>query len=306
MFPSNLSRRAAIMSSLATGTLALALTAAPAQAAPQLVAGAPCPSALTPQSVLQALNLKCVAGTLTALVPAPPSALPTLPLPAVPSAAPSSTAPNPLSSLAAGVTSTVTGLASTAAGVTGPVSDAVNGAVSSLLNGVPSTSPTTPGTPGTTGGLPGTTTGTSTGSNGGTAKPGSPLTGASKAPSTKDGSSLLGPAAAFLPGASLANFADLSSGSGALLPLADNIPSPLIASAEGKLAAVQAPLIAAGQAAASQADSGLFSRFGGKALPGLLVVIGTALVAAVGAGNLRAWQTRFGGVNMRAWKRSAK
>jgi hypothetical protein len=186
--------------------------------------------------------------------------------------------------------------------VTGPVSDAVNGAVSSLLNGVPSTTPTTPG--GTT--LPGTSTGTATGSNGGTAKAGSPLTGASKAPSTKDGSSLLGPAAAFLPGASLANFADLSTGSGSLLPLADNIPSPLIASAEGKLAAVQAPLIAAGQAAASQADSGIFSRFGGKALPGLLVVIGTALVAAVGAGNLRAWQTRFGGVNMRAWKRSAK
>jgi hypothetical protein len=26
----------------------------------------------------------------------------------------------------------------------------------------------------------------------------------------------------------------------------------------------------------------------------------------VGAGNLRAWQARFGAVNLRAWKRSTK
>ena len=41
---------------------------------------------------------------------------------------------------------------------------------------------------------------------------------------------------------------------------------------------------------ASRAADSVFTRFGGKALPGLLVVLGTALVAAVGAGNLRPWQ----------------
>ena len=58
-------------------------------------------------------------------------------------------------------------------------------------------------------------------------------------------------------------------------------------------AAVQAPLIAAGDRASRAADS-VFTRFGGQALPpGLLVVLGTALVAAVGAGNLRTWQGRL-------------
>jgi hypothetical protein len=302
MFPSKLSRRAAIVSGLVSGSFALALTAGPAQAG-QLVAGAPCP-ALTPQTILQALNLKCVAGTLTALVPALPTPAPTT---AAPAAAPTTPAPNPLGGLASGLASTVNGLSSAAAGVTAPVGSAVNSAAGALLGGsLPSTSPTSPGgvtLPGTGTGTGGTTT---TGSNGGTGSAGSPSTTTGKKPSTKDGSSLLGPAAAFLPGTSLANFADLQSGYGELLPLADNIPSPLLASSEGKLAAVQAPLIAAGQRAAAQADSGLFTRFGGKALPGLLVVIATAMVAAVGAGNLRAWQARFGNVNLRAWKRSTK
>jgi hypothetical protein len=106
---------------------------------------------------------------------------------------------------------------------------------------------------------------------------------------------LLGPAAAFLPGVGIASFADLGSGGGgtttSLSPLADNIPSPLLASPEAKLAAVQAPLIAAGERAAN--DNSLLSRFGGKALPGILVVLGTAMVAAVGAGNIRAWQARL-------------
>jgi hypothetical protein len=304
MFPSKLSRRATILSSLVAGTFALALTASPAQAAVTPAAGQACPSSLLfSAQALAALNLKCVGTTLTSLLPIPTTAPTTTAPAAAPTTAPATTAPNPLSGLVSGVTGTVNGLVPGATSVTGPVSDAVNGAVNSLLGGVPSTTPSTPaGTlPGT-----GTTTGTSTGTNGGTAKSGSPLAATTKAPSTKDGSSLLGPAAAFLPGASLANFADLGSNYGDLLPLSDNIPSPLIASADSKLSAVQAPLIAAGQRAATQADSGLFTRFGGKALPGLLVVIGTALVAAVGAGNLRAWQARFGTANLRAWKRSTK
>jgi hypothetical protein len=299
MFPSKLSRRAAIMSGLVSGTFALALTASPAQAA-QFNVGDKCSAnMLGLQALLTPLHLQCVAGQIISTLPIPTPA----PTSSAPAAAPSSQAPNPLASLAAGLTNTVNGLTSPVPALS-PVSKAVSGAVSSLLAGsLPSTDPTAPGGA-TLPGVPGSTT--TTGANGGTAKAGSPLTTASRKPSTKDGSSLLGPAAAFLPGASLASFADLSSSYGDLLPLADNIPSPLIASAEGKLAAVQAPLIAAGQQAANQADNGLFTRFGGKALPGLLVVLATAMVAAVGAGNLRAWQARFGGVNLKAWKRSTK
>jgi hypothetical protein len=295
MFPSKLSRRATIMTGLVSGTFALAMTASPAQAG-QLVAGAEC-IASTPglESVLTPLHLECVAGRLVSTLAAPPTSAPTS---SAPAALPSSPAPNPLAGLASGLTNTASGLNSQGSAITGPPGAAVNNAVTSLFGALAST--TAPG--GAT--LPGSTTGS--GTNGGSAKAGSPLTTSSKAPSTKDGSSLLGPAAAFLPGVSLANFADLSSSYGDLLPLADNIPSPLIASAAGKLSAVQAPLIAAGQEAASQADNGLFTRFGGKALPGLLVVLATAMVAAVGAGNLRAWQARFGGVNLRAWKRSTK
>jgi len=56
--------------------------------------------------------------------------------------------------------------------------------------------------------------------------------------------------------------------------------------------AVQRPLLAAGQDAASGGGFRLAS-VGGVALPGLLVIIGTAIVAAVGAGNLRACQARL-------------
>ena len=293
MFPSKLSRRATIMTGLVSGTFALAMTASPAQAA---VVGDVCPNPLVMSAAyLAGLNLECVAGRLVSTLPAPPTSAPTS---SAPAALPGTPVPNPLAGLASGLTNTVNGLNSQGSAITGPAGAAVTNAATSLFGGLSGTTAPGGATP------PGSTTGT--GDNGGTAKAGSPLTTSSHAPSKKDGSSLLGPAAAFLPGVSLANFADLSSSYGDLLPLADNIPSPLIASAEGKLSAVQAPLIAAGQEAASQADNGLFNRFGGKALPGLLVVLATAMVAAVGAGNLRAWQARFGGVNLRAWKRSTK
>ena len=302
MNPSRLSHRAAVMSALVTGTFVLALTASPAQAIGTPTVGQSCPPLLSAQA-LAALNLTCVAGTLTALVPGLPTPAATSAAPGTPPATP---APNPLASLAAGLQGAVNGLTSP---VTGPAGKAVNGAVNTLLGGsLPATNPTTPGgaTLPTT---PTTASGTGTGTGATSSTTGSPkttMTKTTKTRSTKDGSSLLGPAAAFLPGTSLASFADLSSSYGDLLPIADNIPSPLLATPEGKLSAVQAPLIAAGERAASAADSGLFTRFGGKALPGILVVIATAMVAAVGAGNLRAWQAHFGGAKLRAWKRSTK
>jgi hypothetical protein len=77
-------------------------------------------------------------------------------------------------------------------------------------------------------------------------------------------------------------------------PLSAFTPSPLLANlpATQAIAAVQAPLLAAGDEAAA---GGGFTLAGlsSKALPGLLVVLATALVAAVAAGNLRVWQERF-------------
>jgi hypothetical protein len=110
-------------------------------------------------------------------------------------------------------------------------------------------------------------------------------------PVLTSGIGLLSPAA-FLPGSGTPLFADLGAGGSYLAPLADSIPSPLLASPEQKLAAVQAPLLAAGERAAKQGGLGL-SNFSSKALPGILVVLGTAMVAAVGAGNVRAWQARL-------------
>jgi hypothetical protein len=78
------------------------------------------------------------------------------------------------------------------------------------------------------------------------------------------------------------------------LPLSAYTPSPLLANLPGgqALAAVQAPLLAVGNDAA---DGGGFTlaSLSSKALPGLLVVLATALVAAVAAANLRAFQDRF-------------
>jgi hypothetical protein len=83
-------------------------------------------------------------------------------------------------------------------------------------------------------------------------------------------------------------------------PLSAYMPSPQLASLppNAALAAVQAPLLAAGDDAAG---GGGFTLAGlnSKALPGLLVVLATALVAAVGAANMRAWQER-----MPQWRRA--
>jgi hypothetical protein len=283
MFPSKLALRAGILSGVATGTFVLAMAATPAYAigTPALVVGSACP--LPSLSSLIPNGLECVNGVLVTIS----SQLPPVPTPAPTTAAPKTSpspipAPNPLGGLVSGVTGTVT---KTVTGVTGAVTGTV-GTVTGAVGGDGTTVPGVPGAPSTS--LP--TQGSSGAANGGTTgQAGGTSTASNGNPSTpSDGSSLLGPAAAFLPGAGIANFADL----GSLSPLADSIPSPLLAAPETRLAAVQAPLIAAGDQASKQADS-LFSRFGSKALPGILVILATGLVAAVGAGNLRAWQARL-------------
>lgn len=283
MFPSKLVRRAGILSGVATGTFVFAMAGTPAFAigAPTLGVGSACP--LPSLASLIPTGLECVNGvlvTITSQLPVPAPA----PATSAPASSPSPTpAPGPLGGLVSGVTGTVT---KTVTGVTGTV-----GTVTGAVPGGGTTVPGVPAAPGTSPtSVP--TQGSAGAANGGTsAQPGS-STAAAPTPKPSipsDGSSLLGPAAAFLPGAGIAGFADLSS----LSPLADAIPSPLLAAPEAKLAAVQAPLIAAGERAARQADDSLFSRFGNKALPGILVILATAMVAAVGAGNLRAWQARL-------------
>ncbi len=304
MSPSTFYRRAATISGVAASSFAIAMAATPAQAAGTLLPGGLCtPLTLIPAS----LGLTCENGVLKTIT----SALPT---PAPSSSAPggaTSPAPDPLGGVVNGVTGTVDGVTKNLGGLggLGGTVNSVTGAVGGTLNGLtggaggstsPSTSPGGTGSATTAG-----STGTSTPAQPGVAGSGAAPTASSTTGAGTPASSLLGPAAAFLPGTSLANFADLSSGSYAnLMPLADSIPSPLIASPESRLAAVQAPLIAAGEKAAQNTDS-LLGRFSGKALPGLLVVIGTALVAAVGAGNLRAWQTRMasGGLRLRLPRR---
>ncbi|HEX4430967.1 MAG TPA: hypothetical protein VHZ96_16990 [Frankiaceae bacterium] len=291
MFPSKLVRRAGIVSGVATGAFALAMAATPAYAigTPALGVGSACP--LPSLSSLIPSGLECVNGilvTITSQLPPLPTAAPTT---SAPTSGPSPTpAPNPLGGLVSGVTGTVT---KTVTGVTGTVTGTVGtvGTVTGAVTGGGSTIPGVPGTP-STGPTSVPTQGSSGAANGGTSTQAGATTTAAPTPKPQapsDGSSLLGPAAAFLPGAGIGNFTDL----GSLTPLADSIPSPLLAGPETKLAAVQAPLIAAGERASKQADDSLFSRFGNKALPGILVVLATAMVAAVGAGNLRAWQARL-------------
>lgn len=286
MIPSKLVRRAGILSGVATGTFVIAMAATPAYAigTPTLSVGSACP--IPSLSSLIPTGLECVNGvlvTITSQLPVPTPA-PTTSAPAAGTSP--SPAPNPLGGLTgvvSGVTGTVTKTVTGVTGAVGTVTGTVGGGGTTVpgVPAVPSTGPTSVPTQGSAGAASGGTS----------AQPGSTTSGApSTTPSTpSDGSSLLGPAAAFLPGAGIANFADL----GSISPLADSIPSPLLAAPETRLAAVQAPLIAAGERASKQADSSLFSRFGSKALPGILVILATAMVAAVGAGNLRAWQARL-------------
>jgi hypothetical protein len=107
---------------------------------------------------------------------------------------------------------------------------------------------------------------------------------------------MLSAASAYLPSTGILGFSSLSGTGGAAIPMTasnlSNIPSPLLADQPAsQLAAVQAPLLAAGEDAGK--GSTMLAAFGGYALPGLLVVLATAVVATVGAGNIRVWQARL-------------
>jgi hypothetical protein len=283
MSPSKLVRRAGIVSGIATGTFVIAMAASPAYAigTPALTAGSVCPPASLASLIPD--GLECVNGVLVTITSQLPVPTPAPTTKAGTSPAPSPT-PNPLTGLVGGVTGTVT---NTVTGVTSGVTGLLGGGASTL-----------PSAPGTTGGGSSGSSASGSGGTGGTAGGGSTTTGGgatgsgstSTPSSTSDGSSLLGPAAAFLPGLGISDFTDLGS-----LPLADSVPLPQLAAPDTKLAAVQAPLIAAGEQAAQAADDNSpLARFAGnKALSGLLIIIATALVASVGAGNIRAWQARL-------------
>jgi hypothetical protein len=149
--------------------------------------------------------------------------------------------------------------------------------------------PTSPGSP------------SASGSQSGTTKPGTSLHAAATsldAPSTSKSmltaATVSNLASGDLPTLAAMQSLRLSPGT-AGLPLSAYMPSPQLANlpAATALSAVQAPLLAVGDDAANGGGftlAGLSSR----ALPGLLVVLATALVATVGAGNLRYWQDRFG------------
>ncbi|MDQ1635066.1 MAG: hypothetical protein QOJ32_1875, partial [Frankiaceae bacterium] len=168
----------------------------------------------------------------------------------------------------------------------------------------------------------GATTGDGTGSvsGGGLSGPSVPGTGTTTAttdgstvpgaipanPAATGGGGMLSPAAAYLPSAGILGFSNFSGTGFASIPtlsslsavpsplLASEVPSPLLASQPAaQLVAVQAPLLAAGEDAGSGTTSTVLTSFGGYALPGLLVVLATAVVGVVGAGNVRVWQTRF-------------
>jgi hypothetical protein len=106
---------------------------------------------------------------------------------------------------------------------------------------------------------------------------------------------MLSPASAYLPASAILGFSSFGSAGGASIPTSSNlaaIPSPLLANQPAsQLAAVQAPLLAAGESAGQGGT--VLASFGSYALPGLLVVLATAVVATVGAGNVRVWQARL-------------
>ncbi len=83
------------------------------------------------------------------------------------------------------------------------------------------------------------------------------------------------------------------------LPLSAYTPSPQLADIplatlppSTRIAVVQAPLLAAGEDAAGGGGFTL-ADLSGRALPGLLVVLATALVASIGAANIRVWQDKL-------------
>jgi hypothetical protein len=95
----------------------------------------------------------------------------------------------------------------------------------------------------------------------------------------------LNPAAAFVPTSLIASFAGVGPD---YKTLAEN--KALTASREA--AQVQAPLLAAAESGRSAAGGIIAQAFGRDAIPGLVVILATALLAAVGSAHYRVWQAR--------------
>ncbi len=161
----------------------------------------------------------------------------------------------------------------------GSVAGALPGAPG--LGGLPG-APALPGAPGAAGAPAGSPAAS------GAAAPAA--SGAAPAAATAPGATvdnLLGAASAFLPSTLISSFADLGSTPGSL----ESVPTPDLAGLpESRLQDVQAPLLAAAE---HNANDSMLQALRGKVLPGLLIVLATVIVALVGAGNMRVWQTRL-------------
>lgn len=268
------------------------LSGAPAFAA-SLSAGDPC----TPSSALDP-GLTCVNGIVSS------SATPS------PAETSSGTGAAPATSDAPTVPQT-----STAPEPSTPVQTPAAGSVTSAAPAAPSSAGTTAGS---------TTAGSTTGLTAGKAAPSTAAaTAATKSPAPTVGSSSAnqpstsaskpsGKGASGPTGTTLLNAADLAMAPAGDLPsLAATrsvavrrvlgpgaVQSPELAGLQTTtlppvqaVAAVQKPLLAAGQQSAEGGGFRLLS-LSGRTLPGILIALATAIVAAVGAGNVRAWQTR--------------
>lgn len=134
----------------------------------------------------------------------------------------------------------------------------------------------------------------SSATSGSASAPGSPLPANTGLLATAPGATpdnLLGAASAFAPASSITSFADLRPGLG---PLAAT-PAPDLASLAStsqelvstRLADVQTPLLAAAE---KDANRTVWQALTGNTPPGLLIVLGTLIVALVAAGNVRVWQ----------------
>jgi len=183
-----------------------------------------------------------------------------------------------------------------AGAVTQPVQQGVGalqsgaGSVAGALPGAPALSglpgaPALPGAPGAPGAA-----GAPAGSPAASGAAAPAASGAAPAAATAPGATvdnLLGAASAFLPSTLISSFADLGSTPGSL----ESVPTPDLAGLpESRLQDVQAPLLAAAE---HNANDSMLQALRGKVLPGLLIVLATVIVALVGAGNMRVWQTRL-------------
>ncbi|HSP39533.1 MAG TPA: hypothetical protein VLR26_17475 [Frankiaceae bacterium] len=282
MSPSTTARRAGVVTASA---MALCLGGA-------FTAGSASALTICPVGQILSSTGTCVQKTVTSVVPTPPPTTPTgsgsgsggtggitIPLPTLP-------APLPGTGSSGGSTGSGGSSGSSGGGIQLP------GLPLPGLGGVTGGTTGTGGVGGITGptvpGSSGSSTATADGSSVPGSKPATP--GAATA-----GDGMLGPASAYLPASGILGFTSFSSLGSASIPTSSNlaaIPSPLLANQPAaQLAAVQAPLLAAGEDAGRGGT--VLAAFGSYALPGLLVVLATAVVATVGAGNIRVWQARM-------------